>query len=210
MKSSFITFEGIDGCGKSTQSKKIAEWLSDFTGLETIRTFEPGGWNGGKLLRDVVLNNKDFDGLSELFLFLADRAGHLKNVILPALSSGKNVICERYTDSTIAYQSSGHEIKNVMKILNSCDFIQPDLTVLLNIEPELAIKRVKKRNSSENDKFESEGLIFMRKVSDSYNKLEAENKERFLKINVLENLNQEQISEKIISGIKNKLFKEIF
>ena len=212
-KNKFITFEGIDGCGKSTQSEKITKWFSEYTGLETLKTFEPGDWAGGKLLRELVLSDKNFDGLPELFLFLADRAGHLNNVILPALNSNKNVICERYTDSTIAYQTS-HEI-NVKKIIDSCEFPEPDLTILLDIPPELAIKRVQNRNSNknnkfENDKFESEGLIFMRKVSEAYNRLADENKNRYLKISVTENLTQQEIFEKIISGIKTKLFKENF
>lgn len=208
MKNKFITFEGIDGCGKSTQSEKFTKWFSEYTGLETVKTFEPGGWAGGKLLRELVLSDKNFDGLPELFLFLADRAGHLNNVILPALESNKNVICERYTDSTIAYQTS-HEI-NVEKIIASCEFPEPDLTIFLDIAPELALQRVKNRNSNKNDKFESEGLIFMRKVSEAYNRLADENKNRYLKISVTENLTQQEIFEKIISGIKTKFFKENF
>ncbi len=200
----FITIEGIDGCGKSTQSERICEWLTSLNDCETLRTFEPGGWSGGKILREVILRDENFSGMSELFLFLADRAGHVEKKILPALRSGKNVVCERYVDSTIAYQASGHGIENVREILSACKFPEPDLTVLLDIAPELAIKRVKNRGENSGDKFESEGVKFMRKVRGEYVNLANENPGRFLKIPVLENDSESEIFGKIISGIKGR------
>lgn len=207
-KGLFVTIEGIDGSGKSTQAGKISKWLEDFTGFESLRTFEPGGWQGGEKLRDLILNDKNFDGISELLLFLADRAGHLSKIIIPAIESGKNVICERYTDSTFAYQSGGHGIdfEQLKKIIESCKFPEPDVTIFLDIAPELAIKRIKNRNrnKNKNDKFESEGLKLMKLVSDSYKRISDENPDRFINVHVENYENEEEIFNKIINILQIK------
>lgn len=163
----FITIEGIDGSGKSTQAKRLSQWLEEYTGQKTICTFEPGGWDGGKTLREFILGSKGYSALSELLLFLADRAEHVNRIILPALRAGHHVICERYNDSTLAYQSGGHELElsYVEEIISACKFPSPDIKILLCIEPELALARIASRTP---DKFESEGLAFMKKVSGFY------------------------------------------
>ena len=206
-KNLFITVEGIDGSGKSTQAKLIAKWLQEFSGIETVNTFEPGDWSGGKKLRDLILHDDNFNDFSELFLFLADRAGHLKNLILPALNSGKNIICERYNDSSLAYQSGGNGLNfiQVKNIINACNFPTPDLTVFLDINPDLAFKRIKIRNPDFfDDKFEARGLNLMRKVSDFYNIIADENPNRFIKISVPENYNQSMIFENIKLKLEEK------
>ena len=101
----FIVFEGVDGCGKSTQAAKFAEWLENIIGKKVIRTAEPF------MLRELILGKKDLSVLSELLLFLADRAEHVNKVIKPALEAGDNVICERYNASTLAYQTGGHKVE---------------------------------------------------------------------------------------------------
>ena len=189
----FITLDGIDGCGKSTQSKKISEWLEARTGKKTVRTAEP------YILREIILGGKNFCALSDLLLFLADRAEHVNKIILPELENNHNVICERYNESTLAYQSGGHalEISHVKEIINACKFPEPDIKIFLDIQPEIAFSRVKERNNS-NDKFEAEGLLLMKKVSDFY---------RSLKLTRIccDNLNEDEVFEAIISKLEEKI-----
>ena len=169
----FITLEGIDGCGKSTQSERLATWLTEKTGYETVRTYEPGGYRGGESLRKFILESWNFCAKSELLLFLADRAEHVSKVIAPALLAGHNVICERWNESTLAYQSGGHKLsqEETMKLIEACDFPEPDMKILLDIEPETALSRIRERTKS--DKFEEEGLALMRKVAECYRELAA-------------------------------------
>ncbi len=198
----FLTIEGVDGCGKSTQSVLLTRWLEDFTGHETIKTFEPGGWHGGSFLRNFILQ-EDFSPKGELFLFLADRAEHLSQIIIPALNSGKNIICERYNDSTEAYQAGGHDLDRdqVKKIISACNFPEPDITILLSISPKVASNRLQIRPG--HDRFEAEGLEFMQKISDSYLKIAQENKERIININVDE-LSIIDTFNKITSEIRSR------
>ena len=167
----FITIEGIDGCGKSTQSERLAHWLTECTGHETIRTFEPGGFSGGDSLRKFILESRNYSPKSELLLFLADRAEHTEKVIAPALKNNFNVICERWNESTIAYQSGGHKLKidDVRRLIDACNFPEPDAKIWLDIPPELAVSRILSR--TQRDKFEDEGLALMLRVSDAYRKL---------------------------------------
>lgn len=167
----FITIEGIDGCGKSTQSQRLARWLEDKTGRRTIRTFEPGGYPDGKRLREFILTGEKFSPLSELLLFLADRAEHIAQVIAPALADGQNVICERWNESTLAYQSGGHKlpISRARELIAACNFPEPDMKIFLDVEPEIALSRIISREKL--DKFEAEGLGLMRKVSVFYREL---------------------------------------
>ena len=164
----FITIEGIDGSGKSTQAQRLSQWLEERTHRKTIRTHEPYSF------REFILTSKGISPMSELLLFLADRAEHLNSIILPELDEGHNVICERYNDSTLAYQCGGHGLnaEHVMSIIDSCKFPEPDIKILLEINPELAYSRVLQRHNV-NDKFESEGLSLMRRVSDFYRSLEG-------------------------------------
>ena len=159
----FITIEGVDGSGKGTQSSKLAEWLETKTGRKTIRTAEP------YVLRELILGNKNLCALSDLLLFLADRAEHVDKVIMPALKANENIICERYNDSTLAYQSAGQalNIDHVKELIAACKFPEPDVKILLDIDPEIAFSRVLARNNH-NDKFEAEGLRLITKVSDFY------------------------------------------
>lgn len=167
----FITIEGIDGCGKSTQSEKLAHWLTERTGRETIRTFEPGGYPDGGALRRFILESRNYSPKSELLLFLADRAEHTEKVIAPAILAGRNVICERWNESTIAYQSGGHklELQEVRRLIEACKFPEPDAKIWLDISPELAVSRILLR--TKRDKFEEEGLALMVRVSEAYRRL---------------------------------------
>ncbi len=181
----FITIEGIDGCGKSTQAGKISKWLEARTGRKTIRTAEP------YMLREIILGSKNFCALSDLLLFLADRAEHVDKIILPELENNHNVICERYNESTVAYQSV---IPNIKDIINACKFPEPDIKIFLDISPEVAFSRVKERNNK-NDKFEAEGLMFMKRVSSAYRNL---NLTRIF----CDNLNEDEVFEAVISKLE--------
>ena len=173
----FITIEGIDGCGKSSQSKRLATWLTDRTGRTTFSTFEPGGYPEGRALRKFILESRNFSPKSELLLFLADRAEHTKKLIVPVLSLGYNVICERWNESTIAYQSGGHklDIQEVRRLIEACNFPEPDAKIWLDVPPELAVSRMLSRRKhgikAPGDKFEEEGLALMQRVSEAYREL---------------------------------------
>lgn len=187
----FITIEGIDGSGKSTQSQRLSEWLENFTHKKTIRTYEPYAF------RDVILGSKGISPVSELLLFLADRAEHVNKIILPAIMNGDNIICERYNDSTLAYQCGGHglNVNHVESIIASCKFPEPDVKILLDINPELAYSRVRQRHNL-NDKFESEGLALMKKVSEFYSGLEG-----YIVIHC-EAMNESEVFAKITSELE--------
>ena len=167
----FITLEGIDGSGKSTQSERLAQWLTNRTGRETIRTYEPGGYPNGDFLRKLILGSTDLSVKAELLLFLADRAEHVSKVIAPALQAGHNVICERWNDSTLAYQSGEGKLSRdeVMSLIFACNFPEPDVKIFLDLPPETALSRIMERTDS--DKFESEGLALLTRVATSYREL---------------------------------------
>ena len=195
----FITIEGIDGCGKSTQSEKLAHWLTKYSGHETIRTFEPGGFPDGENLRRFILSSKNYSPLSELLLFLADRAEHVSKVIIPALLAGNNVICERWNESTLAYQSGGHKLKldDAERLIAACNFPEPDAKIFLDISPEVAVSRILARKKS--DKFEEEGIALMKKVAEFYRKLAESGKLIRIDCN---NLNEEEVLAAIVRELE--------
>ena len=176
----FITLEGIDGCGKSTQARMLYEALGAESGA--VLTREPGGWEGGAALRSMVLGGSLKHPWSEVFLFLLDRAEHAARVITPALEAGRHVICERYHDSTLAYQvwGRGMPLEPLRGAAALAGFPVPDVTVLFDVEPELALSRVAKRGRP--DAFESEGLAFMSRIAEGYRALAAADERRWLVI----------------------------
>ncbi|MCF0247152.1 MAG: dTMP kinase, partial [Synergistes sp.] len=162
----FITFEGIDGSGKSTQAKMLFEYLNK--NGEALLTREPGGWEGGETLRKAVLSGSLRHRWSEFFLFMLDRAEHIARVIEPAAASGKHVICERYHDSTLAYQAWGRELPKepLLAFSELVEFPVPDVTIFLKISPDKALSRAGKRGAL--DSFEKEGVSFMEKIHRGY------------------------------------------
>lgn len=163
----FITFEGIDGCGKSTQMKLLIDYLNS-KGIETVITREPGGIGLGEKIREILLNyDGEVSSNCESFLFLADRAQNLDTIVKPAIAAGKVVLCDRHTDSTIAYQGYGRGLDlERLKMLNNLatsDF-KPDLTFVFDIDIETSQKRV----GQNKDRMESAGLDFHRKVREGY------------------------------------------
>jgi len=155
----FITFEGGDGAGKSTQTKLLARWIEERTKREVVHTFEPGDTETGRAIRELLLHGSNLDGRTEALLFAADRAQHAAEVLRPALERGAVVICDRYIDSSVAYQSGGRaliasEITDLS--LWATQNLVPDLTVLLDMDPRLSghrIERVRDRMERESAEF---------------------------------------------------------
>ena len=168
-KGMFITFEGIDGCGKSTQSKLLCSHLRK-NGHEVIFTREPGGTALAEGLRDLLLDpaNK-ISALAELFLYEASRAEHVSKIIIPALKKKKIVVCDRFFDATIAYQGYGRGLDlNMIESLNRfASFgLSPDMTILLDLPAGEGLRRAKALNKS--DRMEKEKISFYEKVRKGY------------------------------------------
>ncbi len=170
----FITFEGGDGSGKSTQLKLLADYLSA-RGRQVVCTREPGGTNLGKMIRRVLLEAGDekISPETELFLYLADRAQHVREVVRPALAASKIVLCDRFTDSTLAYQGYGREVDlGMLDQLNrmASGGVVPDLTFLLDCPPELGLSRTaarmdtQKAGARREDRFERKEREFHDRV----------------------------------------------
>ena len=164
----FITFEGIDGCGKTTQLNLLRNFLTR-KGYEVVCTREPGGNHQlCKDIRNILLHTKcEVDSKAEMFLFLADRAQHINKFILPNLKEGKIVLCDRHTDSTLAYQGygRGQSLDEIILLNNiAINNVKPDLTLLYDVDIETSNARVGK----EKDRMESAGSVFLEKVRLGY------------------------------------------
>lgn len=188
-KGFFITFEGADGCGKTTQSELVQKYLED-NGFETVWTREPGAKGLGQNIRQLLLHyDGDVAPMCEAFLFLADRAQHIEHLIKPAVNSGKIVICDRHTDSTIAYQGYGRgkDIEQ-LKYLNSLATgdIRPDLTFVFDVSTDVAQKRV----GSEKDRMESAGIEFHKRVRNGYLEIAKQEPKRVKIVNADNSIEQ--------------------
>ncbi len=162
----FVSLEGIDGSGKSTQARLLAEAF----GPETLSIREPGGTEAAERIRELLADPAlDLDPYAELLLFLAARADLTARVIRPALEAGLDVVCDRFADSTVAYQGAarGLGVGETISLTDAAtDGLWPDLTVLLRIDPELGVERAEGE-----DRFESEGLDLQRAVAESYDEI---------------------------------------
>ncbi len=181
-KGLFITFEGVDGSGKTTQLNLLKNYLEE-KGFDCEATQEPGALSFGKKIRDIILNSEEnISDNAELFLFLADRAQHADNFIRPNLNRGKAVLCDRYVDSTLAYQGYGRN-RNIELLRRLNDMavsgIMPDLTLLYDVSEENAIKRLNRQK----DRMELSGAEFYRKVKNGYLMLQKEEPQRIKIIN---------------------------
>lgn len=194
----FITFEGIEGSGKTTQIQKLEAYLKS-QGKEVVRTKEPGGTLLGTQIRHWLLTPDEPFGspYTELLLFYADRLEHLSKVVEPALSAGKMVLCDRFVDSTIAYQQVARGMpKALIASLNALLPLMPTLTFLLDLPVEEGLKRAK--NRAELDRFEHESITFHKKVRQGYLNQAALEPGR-IKCIVVENLSPEEVFCKIQS-----------
>jgi len=177
----FISFEGIDGVGKSTQADLMESYLSS-RGLEVVRTLEPGGTDLGVEIRHLLLHRKgEVSVRSEALLYAADRAHHVASKIRPALAKGQIVISDRYLDSSVAYQGAGRqldltEVRDLS--LWAVDNLLPDLTVLLDLDAEAASIR-RGQTGAEPDRLEREKISFFEAARESYKKLAAAEPNRF-------------------------------
>ncbi|MGI4855073.1 MAG: dTMP kinase [Janthinobacterium lividum] len=177
----FITFEGPDGSGKTTQIARLAGWLRK-NGREPVVLRQPGGTALGERIRAILLDSRGAAGeiapLTELALMFADRAQSIYEIILPALAAGEVVLCDRYTDSSEAYQGAGRELgsERVLAVHRAiCDDLQPDLTILLLPDVDAALHRARARNEAshaangvDENRFEAEGEAFYRRVHAAY------------------------------------------
>lgn len=192
-KGLFITFEGCDGCGKTTQIELLNKYLSD-KGYKTLLTREPGAKGLGEKLREILLNyDGDVSPTCESFLFLADRAQHVDCIIKPALEDGKIILCDRHTDSTVAYQGYGRGL-NLDRIhqLNTIatSGLKPDLTIVLDVDVETSMKRVGK----EKDRMESAGIEFFKRVRQGFLEIAKNEPQRVKVINssdTIENIHKQ-------------------
>ena len=181
MKGKFITVEGTEGVGKTTNIQRITEWL-DERGIAYISTREPGGTALGEKIRDLLLDkdNTAMSASAELLLMFAARAQHLEEKIIPALAAGTWVLCDRFTDATYAYQGFGRGL-NLEHIERLEALVQgdlhPDFTLILDIDPELGMSRVRARG--ELDRFESEALEFFDRVRAGYRERANDNPSRY-------------------------------
>ncbi len=173
MKGYLITFEGIEGSGKSSQIASLAEHLEQ-NGWNIQKTREPGGTKLGERIRDLLLDtgHTDITAKTELLLYLASRAQHFQEVILPALQQGKVVLCDRFSEATLAYQGYGrgldlNKIKTLLKFVT--EGRKPDLTLLLDVEVRKGLMRISNRTSK--DRLEQERIEFYEKVRQGYLKL---------------------------------------
>ena len=205
MTGKFITIEGVEGVGKSTNIANIEAVLTAH-GIDFIRTREPGGTVVAEKIRELLLDPdiESMGELTELLLVFAARAEHLEKVIKPALSRGVWVLCDRFTDATFAYQGGGRGLS-----LTSIEVLQqlvqgelrPDLTVILDLDPEVGLARARERG--ELDRFENEAQAFFSKVRAAYLSIAASNPERCLVIDAGQSL--EQVKQTLEMNLLSKL-----
>lgn len=210
----FLTFEGLDGSGKSTQLRKLAQWL-EARGESFIVTRQPGGTRTGDRIRALLLDSRteDLSPMAELGLMFSDRAQSIAEVIRPALDAGKIVLCDRYTDSTEAYQGGGRQlgsglVRELHRIM--CGGLDPDLTLLLLPDFHSSLERARRRNhrivaqsAKDEGRFESENEEFYRRVFDQYREIALREPLRVVTIESDEDI--ERIHERITRIVEERL-----
>ena len=214
-KGIFITIEGLDGCGKSTQLEKLAGVLRG-DGLDVLTTREPGGTPLGDRIRGVLLDSAT-TGLSpwaEMALMFASRAQHLEEVILPALEKGRMVLCDRFTDSTEAYQGGGRKLGSdavltLHRVL--CGNIQPDLTILMDSDPGASVARARRRNrarlatdagEADENRFERESRAFFERVHNAYLAIARREAHRFFVVDARRP--SEMVHPEIVAAVRER------
>jgi dTMP kinase len=207
MQGLFISMEGPDGAGKSTQIELLQEYLAD-KGYETIITREPGGTVISEAIRGIILN-KDYSEMSpntELLLYAAARAQLVHEVIRPALEAGKAVICDRFLESSVVYQgiARGLGIDKVYAVNDyALEGLRPQLTILLDLDAEEGLRR--KKNQAELDRMEAAGLEFHQKVAEGYRFLAERDSNRIMRISAT--LPREDIHAKIVKEVEARINK---
>ncbi|MCP4481498.1 MAG: dTMP kinase [bacterium] len=194
----FITIEGIDGSGKTTQAKLLAEYCESHN-KNVLLTREPGGSDVSEKIRTILLDpNLIISGRTELLLMVAARSEHVSKTIKPFLEKGGVVICERFSDSTFAYQGYARNLDiSIIEVINNfaIDNLKPDLTLFFDHEPEITFSRL-----NNHDRMELEGKEFQEKVRNGFKKIAIREKKRFKVINV-KDFNIEQVFEKVKKNV---------
>jgi dTMP kinase len=216
----FITLEGLDGSGKTTQCRRLAAWLkSRFPDDEPLVTRQPGGTPTGDGIRALVLDSKHtgLAPMAEMALMFADRAQAIAEVIEPALAQGKIVLCDRFTDSTEAYQGGGRNLGSgiVLELHRLlCGNLQPDLTLLLLPSFEASLERARRRNqraveqsSADENRFEQEQDAFYRRVWDKYRQIAARDSHRVVLIEG--DLSIDEVFSKVAEAVADRLMRQL-
>jgi dTMP kinase len=203
----FITFEGPDGSGKTTILDLVSKYFSD-NDYSFIKTREPGGSKIATQIRDILLSeeNKGIYPTSEALLFAASRAQHYEEIIKPALRDNKIVLCDRFIDSSLAYQGYARDlgIDKILEINNfAIDNNFPDVTIFFNLEPRLGLARIAQSGEREINRLDLEGLKFHQKVYDGYKEVIQRYPERFVVINADQSI--EDVFNDVINVIKERI-----
>lgn len=202
MKGYFISVEGGDGSGKSTQMQRIEAYLTEM-GQEVLLTREPGGTPMAEKIREMILDpaNRDLTGRAEMLLYAAARAQHVEEKILPALRAGKTVLSDRFTDSSIAYQGFGRGLGDMVAEGNriATDGLEPDLTIFLNITPAAGMARKNRQDGHVLDRLEQEQAAFHEAVYAGYLALAKENSGR------IANIDADRPAEAVFADIRKAL-----
>jgi dTMP kinase len=210
----FITFEGLDGSGKSTQLRRVKEWLQA-NGLAVTATRQPGGTRVGDRIRGLLLDSRtdSLSSFAELGLMFSDRAQSIAEVIDPALEEGRIVLCDRFTDSSEAYQGGGRQLgSQIVRDLHAslCRGLQPDLTVLLLPDFDRSLARARQRNQrtaaatgSDENRFEKESSAFYRRVFDKYQEIAAREPLRVVAIDSDGSI--DEVHQRIVQVVRGRL-----
>ena len=198
MRGLFITLEGGDGAGKSTQIRNTEEFFAR-RGLTVTHTREPGGTRISEKLRDILLDaeNKEMHAVTEMLIYAAARAQHVREVVEPALERGEIVICDRFVDSSIAYQAFGRELGDMVAEVNchATGGLKPDLTIWLDIDPEIGKARA--THDKDPDRLEQESTAFHTRVREGYWSIAASEPDRFKRID----------ATGTVDGIKDEIYR---
>jgi dTMP kinase len=208
-KGLFISFEGGEGVGKSTQIELLKTSLIK-KNINVLSTREPGGTKEGELIRKFLVSGEisSWDSYSESLLFNALRREHINKIINPSLFKGDIVLCDRFIDSTIVYQGVGGGINQTLLLSlhkNFCYDLYPDITFFLSLDPKVGIERTLSRNNKTENRFENMGLSYHQKIQDGFKALSDKNNKRFFEINAelsIEKISN-QIYDHVISIIKS-------
>lgn len=204
-KGLFITLEGPDGSGKSTQIERMKAFFGQRQ-ERVLLTREPGGTSIGEKIREIILDreNKEMDPMTEAMLYAAARAQHVAQVIRPAIEDGIHVICDRFLDSSIAYQGYGRGLGDCVSIINAyaVQDCMPDLTVLMKLDPKIGAQRIR---SEEKDRIEMEAMEFHERVFSGYEELELQFPDRIVGVDAKRDV--EEISGEILYHIERLLRK---